>query len=424
MVKSKFIKIILLVFVVLTISVGLIPARTEPVSGKSLEEELKDLEKEIQKIRDQKAQLQEQINNSEYVIGGYNEQISRIHGEVLVFQAEIDELQLEVQELEINILLLEEEIEENKKEIERITKNVYSLEKESKARIEDNYIKFRLTSGGSVDETNIFNTESINAYFKDSQYITIIQEDTNKILLDLADLKDELEAKKLELDEKLKQVNKEKEAIEVKRNDLEKRRDEIDQKKNAYYEQIYAYQREIQNAQGSIAVFTQEEATKQSEAEQIRQAIFNSYNPVTSGEWVGAGRPIGNQGCTGLCTGPHLHFMVADNGNWVDPCGYLKSGGPVGGCGWGDRLEWPVQGTVYYTSGYGNRCFLWNGANYCDFHAAIDLAAQPANAVVFAAHDGYAYKGTDSYGANYVIICEKENCNEGIKTGYWHLSSF
>ncbi len=422
--ERRRLKLFLLLTVFVTVFSGLIPFSITSIGGESLEEELERIEAEIEAIKRDKQDLQQQINNNQYIIGGFNEQISRIHGEVLVFQKEIDELQLEIQELEVNIKILEERIRENREEIAKITDDVYSLEKESKARIEDNYIRFRASSGGSVDETNIFSTESINDFFKDSQYITIIQEDTNRILLDLADLKIELDEKKKELDEKLKEVNKEKQAIEVKRNDLEKRRDEIDQKKNAYYAQINDYQKEIQNAQGAIAVFSQEEAEKKSEAEQIRQAIFNSYNPVTTGELVTAGRPIGNQGCTGLCTGPHLHFMVAENGQWQDPCGYLKPGGPVGGCGFGDRLDWPISGTVYYTSGFGNRCFSWNGTNYCDFHAAIDLAAVPANAVIFAAHDGYAYKGTDSYGANYVIICQNQDCNQGIKTGYWHLSSF
>ena len=55
---------------------------------------------------------------------------------------------------------------------------------------------------------------------------------------------------------------------------------------------------------------------------------------VTCGEDVAQGQVIGYTGCTGLCTGPHLHFEVRINGNPVDPLGYLVVRGnhvsPVG----------------------------------------------------------------------------------------------
>jgi murein DD-endopeptidase MepM/ murein hydrolase activator NlpD len=44
---------------------------------------------------------------------------------------------------------------------------------------------------------------------------------------------------------------------------------------------------------------------------------------VTCGETVAQGQVIGYSGCTGHCTGPHLHFEVRIDGNPVDPMGYL-----------------------------------------------------------------------------------------------------
>jgi murein DD-endopeptidase MepM/ murein hydrolase activator NlpD len=46
---------------------------------------------------------------------------------------------------------------------------------------------------------------------------------------------------------------------------------------------------------------------------------------VTCGEDVSQGQVIGYVGCTGHCTGPHLHFEVRINGDPVDPLGYLSS---------------------------------------------------------------------------------------------------
>jgi murein DD-endopeptidase MepM/ murein hydrolase activator NlpD len=44
---------------------------------------------------------------------------------------------------------------------------------------------------------------------------------------------------------------------------------------------------------------------------------------VACGQSVAQGQVIGYVGCTGHCTGPHLHFEVRIDGNPVDPMGYL-----------------------------------------------------------------------------------------------------
>ena len=44
---------------------------------------------------------------------------------------------------------------------------------------------------------------------------------------------------------------------------------------------------------------------------------------VSCNQDVSQGQVIGYVGCTGFCTGPHLHFEVRVNGTPVDPLGYL-----------------------------------------------------------------------------------------------------
>jgi murein DD-endopeptidase MepM/ murein hydrolase activator NlpD len=45
---------------------------------------------------------------------------------------------------------------------------------------------------------------------------------------------------------------------------------------------------------------------------------------VKRGERVTAGQLIGKAGCTGSCTGVHLHFQMWDDGRLVDPLDYLS----------------------------------------------------------------------------------------------------
>jgi murein DD-endopeptidase MepM/ murein hydrolase activator NlpD len=44
---------------------------------------------------------------------------------------------------------------------------------------------------------------------------------------------------------------------------------------------------------------------------------------VVPGQWVSPGDAIGQAGCTGSCTGTHLHFELRKNGIAIDPFPYL-----------------------------------------------------------------------------------------------------
>lgn len=389
--------------------------------GQSLQEQLDELNKQIEEVQREKDGLQSQLDQNSYVISGYNSQLSRLYAEADLFNKQIEELTLQIKQLELQIEALNKDIGARKEDIAQTENTIVGLEEESEARIRDNYFNFRLYRT-TDNASTMLNITNINAFFKSSQYKEIIQADTNDVMVELAELKQSLQDKKKELDTKLVEVRKDKELVDVKKTDLAKKKEEADLKINTYLAEVRALQAQNNATQTRIYAFNDEEAKMRAQASKIQQEIMNSYVPPGSGQYVVAGSYIGKQGCTGLCTGAHLHFMVYINNQIQNPCGYLKDGA-VSGCG-GGSLESPIKNNFVFTSGYGNRCFWWGSSNYCDFHTGIDLAASPWNAPIFAAHDGYVYKGVDFYGANYVIVCQNANCNTGLKTGYWHLSEF
>jgi uncharacterized coiled-coil DUF342 family protein len=387
--------------------------------GATLQEQLAQLEKELKEIKSQKSSIQSKLDSNSYTIAGYNSQISKLYGEAELYQKDIDQLAVEIKQIEISIDILNQQITEKETEIARSENTMVDLEKESNLRIKNSYFNFRMYGNNEVG-SNVLPVTNINEYFKDSQYKELIQSDTNDLFALVVELKEELAAKKLELDSQLTSVKKDKEILDIKKSDLDKKKEEVDIKIAAYYSQVNALKSQNNQFVGQIKAFSEDEIKKKAESNKIQQQILNSYVPASQGQYVVAGTIIGNKGSTGFSTGPHLHFMVYQNGATQNPCGYLSGGV----CGGNNILQWPLQGDVSLTSGYGNRCFQYgSNPNYCDFHSGIDLVSSPWNAPVYSAHNGYVNKGVDGYGALYIVLCEAPNCS-GMKTGYWHLSRY
>ncbi len=387
------------------------------LSADSLQDQLNSVNAKIKQIQEEKKNLQKQIDSNNYTIKMYSSELNKLYTEKQLYDAQIKEIELQIDELELQIQQVNLDIEKTQNSITETETNVVGLEKESSFRIKDSYYNFRMY--GETDASAIFNVNNINSYFKDSQYKELIQSDTNHLMLELAQQKQKLQDEKNSLNDKLIQVKKDKEIVDIKKIDLSKKKEEADVKYASYQAGVYDLYKKNKSTQNVIQAYSQEEIYKKAEANKLQQQIFNSFTSIPSGQYVLRGTRVGNQGCTGLCTGPHVHLMVTINGGYVNPCSQLKGGI----CGTGNRLDWPLNPVAHFTSGYGNRCFSWGGKNYCDFHNGIDIVGSYATAPVYAPIDGWLLKGVDGYGAKYVIICENKNCNQGVKVGLWHMSS-
>ena len=59
------------------------------------------------------------------------------------------------------------------------------------------------------------------------------------------------------------------------------------------------------------------------------ETYYNHLSKINSqlgvGRWVNTGDNLGENGCTGFCTKPHLHFAIKKNGKFIDPIRLVKS---------------------------------------------------------------------------------------------------
>lgn len=413
----------------LTLVITLIATRLSvPVSAQSLQEQLDQLNTDLEQIRQNKAAVQSQVDAAQNQANQYSGEIGALKGEVDKLQLEIYELDTKIKAQQLTVDDLNKKIASKTIEIEANQTKVDDLTVETDQRIADDYQNYRLNKSSGAD---FFTVESANTYFKDSQYKEIIQDAANKALNELRDLENQLEKDKKELEDNIAKVQRDKTQLDEQQALIAKEQSELQGKMDTYYNAYNSAQSIVNNNQSALNQLQGAESEKSAQAEYIRQQLFNSFSSISSGQYVVAGTMIGRQGATGWATGPHLHFVVTYNGYTDNPCNYLPYNSGLqdpfglGGCGSGGSLQWPLHSAdavIYYTSTYDPSGCYDHG---CSPHLALDIASGVWNSPVYAAHNGYLYKGVDQYGANYIIICENaSNCNAGFKTGYWHLSEY
>lgn len=413
---KTFLHIVLLVILVFSItssSVIIVKASTES--------DLQEIQRKLEEIRKKKANINKQLNDEKLLQSKYNQELFRLKSDIDLLGAQIEEKELTIKELELKIEILNKDIKTAEENAINAQYKIDSLQTETDSRLINMYISQKTHS-----EFNLFIDNAGTDFLKLNLYQSSIQEETNEMLEQLTELKDQLAAQKVKLEEDKNSVLKDETQIQEEKIALEKDKASIEQQRSIYYQKRNESLARSGETQEQLEDLTEEEQYALAEQRKLEQIIFNRVNQIPNGSRVTKGTIIGRQGCTGYCTGPHLHFATAINGTLVNPCSVLP-GGRLSNCGSGTgQLSWPMDGSFVLTSGYGWR---WG-----KFHGAIDTANYTSNAYIKAAHDGFMIRGFEpcsssnplckNGGANYVIICEvKSNCNSGKKTMYWHLAN-
>ncbi len=380
----------------------------------TLQDDLAAVQQKLKDIKNQKNSIQQSLNKDKSLQSQYSNEILILKNQIDLLDTEIKEKDLVIQELNLQIKILTETIETTTINIATAKGEIFKLEDETDKRLVDIYIAEKTFS-----QLDMFLSEQGGDIIKLSVYQKSFQMETNKLLDDLNLKKADLEKKQIQLEKDKAQILLDQTTLETEKASLTTKQSELDGQRAVFYKKRNELTASIQQNTDLINIYSQEEQKTLAMQNKIEQELFNNVANLGNGTYVLKGTIIGRQGYSGYVIpkgpgGAHLHFATKVNGSSVNPCSLLPTG-TFSNCGGSAQISWPLRSPFYYTSSYGWRWGKW--------HDAIDIASSTTHAYIYAAHDGWLYKGGNFSGGIWRKVCEtKDNCNKGVYTFYLHLA--
>jgi len=392
------------------------------------------LQEEARKIESQKKDINKKISTTKKEEGN-------LASEVAAIENEIRSTEIEIKDKQIKIELRSLEIENIKKEIGSVKERIDSFKNEiarTKEQVKDSIIFTYNVS--NIPPWYYIAKDDLFSTFEMVEYVNYIIRSEKSKLGYLSSIQNKVQ-------EEEKVLLKGQEEIITKRNEVEKESLDLEKLKSSLKikkEKQVVLLAELVNARKAYE--SQKRALKKIEAQvdsELTKLLIKMSNTgqLKNGSRVVKGQIIGFQGHTGCAFGSHLHYAVYKNGNSVSPFDYLSKNGSYVLSG---SKQAPLKGaliTQWYHEGYAIDMISTlegshDGSQYCKNKYSIKcpsyiyslswFKALPTNACfnqngegapVYAFDNGTLYRGTDSYGSNYVLI----DHGDDLKTIYYHL---
>lgn len=429
----QFILSVFIFFILILFSTGLtIPEPTQASDIDELYDELEDIEKELAQIRKEQQDLNDLIASEQEVQDSLAYEIQSLSYSISLLELDIKEKETEIERKETKIKILEEEIVDAEQLIANLGGDIETLELTAQDIIKSIYIDSKTNSALDI----LLQGEDSASFVSDLQYYTALGRNEQDTLAQLQSEREILESQKQKKEDNKIEIEKLAEQIRLEKENLEKDREQLALQQNQKNYLLAQSQQNENSYQERLENLSDEEKMKIAEQNKIKQEIFNQVGQITTGQYVLKGTIIGREGETGYAFGEHLHFTITEDGfkHWGElywtcavygcnpnPCNYLPNNGICGISN--SSLEWPMRGSFTLTSPWGERWGKW--------HDAIDIAYYwgTTDDYIYAAHDGWIQYGTSPcYDPNcngdlkWAVICEnKDDCNVGFKSGYYHL---
>jgi len=355
-----------------------------------------------------------ELENKLKEIGKQKDSLSR---EIALLDNQIKLTSLRISQTEAEIKVLEKEIESLSGKIERLDDSLNFISKVLLSRVTEAYKK------GKTDPLALFlSSKNFSDFVSHYRYLQAVQLHDREMLISM-------EQTRTSYDEQ-KQLKEEKQT------EMEELMALLESQKQQLNAQVADRKRLLAETRGKEAEYQRLLAEARSELEAIL-GILEGEGKEVEARKVSEGERIASVIPTRSCnsSGPHLHFMVTQDGQVKNPFNLLKGGVDYENCSGslcdssdGDAFNpsgnwsWPLNPKIKLTQGYG---YTWAIQHYpwlrniYDFHNGIDL--QGASLEVKAVKSGTLYLG--SYNGSCTLRYVRLHHDEGnFDTYYLHVN--
>ena len=347
----------------------------------------------------------QKIQEYEGIIKNLSQQANTLNNQISQFNAQINLTILKISQTEEKITLLGGRIV-------ALESSLNSLSKSFTSRVVETYKMSKMNSPVLL----LTSSQSISDAVSKYHYLKLIQEVDRGLLTKLQGAQTSYKGEKAA-----------QEALQI---DLTKQKASLSSQKAAKAKLLAATQNDEKKYQQLLS---------QAKAEyEAIQAIIAGHGQETEVGHIGERAKIASiiRGASCNSEGSHLHFMVTQNGNVVNPFDYLSgidyencSGS---GCGNSDSdpfnprgsWSWPINPKIKFNQGYGNTWAVRNTwvSRIYNFHNGIDINSESSSDVLATKprilYRG-SYSGYNSCALRYVRVRHDEG---GIETYYLHVN--